>query len=299
MQNPCQAQLRIHKADPGKSFFQVDQAGAEALIVAYLLPPCRYRELFMYGIKPHIYTALNLYVLDWKRETPYDSLHFASLPIKDLAANPDWPKLSKIIKSNEERYFISKKTNHSLNYRKRASTLRFDILKESGGKTIISLSQSELFYSIYHGLVSELQGVWYPEIDEIAKTHRTLTNLFGFPCTFHGKQDDKLLREMTAWVPQSTVGTIANMAFIGLQDYIEETDKDEWDVLNNKHDSVLGQAPDEEVYEAARMLKALTEVELMSPRGEPFRMKAEVSIGKNWDKYDPEDNPDGMKEVNV
>jgi hypothetical protein len=49
-------------------------------------------------------------------------------------------------------------------------------------------------------------------------------------------------------------------------------------------------------------MKSHLEIDLKSPRGEPFRMKSEVGIGMNWGKFDPthpEVNPDGMKEVNL
>jgi len=71
----------------------------------------------------------------------------------------------------------------------------------------------------------------------------------------------------------------------------------QWDILNNKHDSILGQVPEDEAMDAAEILKELLSFDLHSPRGELFKMGAEVSIGKNWGKYNSVSNPDGLKEI--
>src|SRR6266852_2942552 len=61
LQNPTDRICRIYKADEGKILCQVDQSGAEALITAYLCRPGNLRELFIQGINPHVYTALNIF----------------------------------------------------------------------------------------------------------------------------------------------------------------------------------------------------------------------------------------------
>ena len=43
-------------------------------------------------------------------------------------------------------------------------------------------------------------------------------------------------------------------------------------------------------------MRAAIEVDLVSSRGEKFKMKSGVSVGKNWDKYS-EENPLGMREL--
>ena len=45
--------MEIYGPKPGNIFVQPDQAGAEALVVAYLCPPGQFRSLFLNGIKPH------------------------------------------------------------------------------------------------------------------------------------------------------------------------------------------------------------------------------------------------------
>ena len=297
MQNPPERLCRIHIPDEGKSFIQVDQAGAEALIFAYECRAGKFRSLFDYSIKPHTFVALNLFVNHWRKETPYDSIHLSGLSIPDLAGHPDWKHLGKIIKNHRQRYFIGKKTCHSGNYGKYAASFRFDVLKESEGKIVLNLLEAELFLSLYHGLFPEIKEE-QRDIEQQVKTTRRLVNVFGYPMYFGGQLTDKVIREALAWKSQSTVGIIASNAMRDMQNFIESHGVD-WDVLNNKHDSVLIQAPHDEATKAAKILVGFMTPELTSTRGEKYRMKAEASIGLNWDKYDLEKNPNGMKEVEL
>jgi len=297
LQNPSDDICRIYIPDEGKEFIQVDCAGAEALIVAWECEDGRFRELFRNGIKPHTFVAMNLFQPEWKKEQPFDVVHLCSLSIPDLAKHPEWKALSKIIKNTHERYFIGKKTCHSFNYCKTAASFRFDVLKESEGKIMLSLHQAELFESIYHYLFPEIKK-WQKTTEETIKTTRTLRNLFGHPMHFGSHITDKIIREGVAWVPQSTVGEIGANAFRDMQRYIEEENKDEWDVLNLKHDSILCQAPaGDEAIECAKIMSDCLSPHLVSNRGEHFQMKTEISIGKNWAKFDEEYNPEGMKEI--
>ena len=55
-----------------------------------------------------------------------------------------------------------------------------------------------------------------------------------------------------------------------------------WDLLNNKHDSMMVQCPEKEVEECLKLTKELMEIELTSNRGVKFRMGSEAMVGKNW-----------------
>lgn len=302
LQNPSARMCRIHIPDEGKEFVQADLAGAEALDVAMRTPPGgRFRELFTHRIKPHTFVAMHLFQEQWMKETPYDARHLCTLPIPELAQHPEWKALSKIIKNNYERYFIGKKTCHSFNYLKMPGTFRFDVLKESEGKVVLSLRDSERFREIYVSLFPEIFGSWHQTVKENLQNSRTIYNSLGYPHYFSGHiTNDKTIREAVATGPQSTVGCIANIAACDYQDYIEDKGLSEWDLLNNKHDSLLTQAPIEETMENARILsKFLSGVELTSPFGEKFFMRVEIARGFNWDKYDEEENPLGMREFEL
>jgi hypothetical protein len=219
-----------------------------------------------------------------------------TLEIPVLKINPEWQKLAKLIKNSEREYFIGKKSCHSFNYRMRPSTFREDVLKESEGEVALSKIEAEIFHSVYHELFPEISQGWWPELEYQVRKAGYLFNLFGFPCYCQGPWNEKTWRELTAWIPQSTVGCITAMAFCDFQDYIEEHKRD-WHLLNDKHDSILAEVPEGEEIEAGTILRSFIERELVSPRGEEFKMKSELSIGKNWGKYDLVKNPDGMREA--
>lgn len=296
LQNQSDEVSRIYLPDEGKVFIQADQSGADAFIVSYLLPPGnRLREMFLNNVKPHSYLALHLFKKEWWEEGLKELIDLYSLSIKELSVHPQWLKFNKMVKEpqNFERYFIGKKTCHSLNYRMQVNTFIFDVLKESEGKIALTKQEGQKFYDIYHNLIKELQE-WYKELDETLRQTRTLRNLFGYPRYFDGPLSDKFFREATSFIPQSTVAIISAKCVCNIQALICEENLD-WDFLNEKHDSVLIQVPEEEVKYGAYVLKSFMEQDLVSPRGENFRMKAEVKVGYNWSD-ESEDNPNGMKE---
>src|SRR3977135_515890 len=61
LQNIPHGMRKIYIPDEGKILVQVDQSGAEALIVAYLCEPGLFRDLFLNGIKPHTYVAMHVF----------------------------------------------------------------------------------------------------------------------------------------------------------------------------------------------------------------------------------------------
>lgn len=299
LQNKSDDERRIYIADEGKELVQVDCAGAEALIVAWECEDGRFRQLFKHGIKPHTFVAMHLFQQEWKKEQPYDIGYLCKLSLNDipaLAQHPEWKALSKKIKDHHERYFIGKKTCHSFNYCKTAASFRFDILKESEGKVQLTLAQSELFEGIYHMLFPEIKKM-QKDTEEKIRTTRTLRNLYGHPMHFGTHITDKIIREGVAWVFQSTVGIIGSNGFRDLQRYVESFNKTEWDCLTNTHDSVLGQCPVGEGIEMAKIMCGVLGVTLKSSRGEIFQMKTEAAIGKNWAKWNKDENPFGMKEI--
>ena len=68
MQNPTDSLMRCCIPREGNIFGSRDEAGAEALIVAYEAPPGRFRELFECGIKPHTYFALQIFLDQFRHE---------------------------------------------------------------------------------------------------------------------------------------------------------------------------------------------------------------------------------------
>jgi len=271
MQNFGAGELPIIIPDPGKVFLQIDQAGAEAYIVAYLTPPGgNFRKLFTNRIKPHVYVALHIFADEWQRRLPHISVErFLLADINDLKSISGWKELDTMIKDSdhwppsERYYFIAKCCCHSLNYDATAGSLQLSIMVRSEGKVSVTHKQASKYWTVYRTLFPEIPK-WHAEVNGLLRRGRTLRNLFGFPRYFSGSfANENFLKEAYAFIPQSTVGTITNIAFTCLQEYIEDKKMD-WDLMNNKHDSILMQVPRNraEIMNAARMMTKEINIDL-------------------------------------
>lgn len=288
--------------DDGYSFVQVDQAGAEALIVAYLCRPGKYRQLFENGIKPHTYLAFKLFIAEWCNLFPGENiLQLLTLSIPELKDNPLWKKVASTIKdsdnwiSSRRFYHIAKKTIHAGSYGMRGNTFRLTLLKESGGTIVLNSEQAEKFLEGFHKEFPEIRE-FHAKILELALSKEELRNLFNFPfkITDYINKDD--IKDLISWIPQSTVACITRQAYIKLQAFIVQ-EKLDWHLLGDTHDSYVTMVPDAEVKDAAKVMKDIIEVDLISPYdGTKFKMRSEAQAGKNWAPR-KEKNPDGLLEV--
>lgn len=310
LQNIEKSMRALYVPDEGKIFVQVDQSGAEALIVSYLCRDGNFRSLFLNKVKPHVFVALHLFSDIWQQkinETAGDiKLNIKELlesPIPELQNHPFWSEVDKLIKSSdnwraEERYYyVSKQVCHSSNYGIRPTAFQLNTLEKSKGKIVLSKQQAEKYLLFYHSLFPEINE-WHREIQKQLEETKMLFNLFGYPRYFSGEIDERSIKEAYAFVPQSTVGCITAKAYTRLQNFIEEHNLS-WDLLADTHDSYLCQCPIGEKLECAKIMKAFMEQDLVSPRGEPFKMKSEVAAGFNWAPYKKDKNPEGLQEIKI
>ena len=286
LQNMPKKLRKLFVPDPGKIFVQVDQAGAEALVVSYLCHPGQFRNLFLCGVKSHIFVALRLFPSVWESRLGPEVKKLCKESPDRLTNNPLWPKIAKLIQDSdnwpERYYFIAKMVCHAANYGMKAPTFRMGVLQKSNGSIALTNKQAKAFLDAYHRLFPEIHE-WHNKTTESLRRFRTLRNLFGFPRIFTGPIDQSMFKEAYAFVPQSTVGTITNMAFTEMQHRVETDLKDfHVDVLQNNHDSILLQCPPRYVKSVAQEAQAHMNRKLISPRGESFQMKSEVMIGENW-----------------
>ncbi len=296
MQNPSPEMMKIYWAKDGNIFIQPDQSGAEALVVSYLTPHGKFRDLFLNKIKSHTYVASQIFKLTWIKDgwTNIDILNAA--PISQLYSIPEWKTLAKHIQDDcEKEYFIGKKSCHSFNYRMSPSTFREDVLKESEAKVALSKEESIDFHASYHKLFPEISQGWWNELEFQVRKTGYLFNLFGYPRYCQGPYNEKTWRELTAFVPQSTVGCITAIALCSIQKFIEENNlSSEWHIRSDKHDSILVEVPEEHRELASSICQTAMEQDLKSPRGEEFKMRSETQWGRNWSKQS-KDNPEGMR----
>lgn len=303
LQNPSKDICEIYvPSAPNRSFVQCDQAGADAKIVSYLTTCGNFRKLFLNKIKPHTFVAMNIFQKQFAELWGGEISQFLGASVEDLKSVPRWKEFSALVASsdnfpsNQRYYFIGKKVVHSSNYAMGSYTFRVDLLKESGGTIVISDYEAKQFLGVYHNLFPEIETEFHHEVrQEILRT-RTLRTFQGFPRHFGQIITDKLWREAYAFIPQATVAIITAQAITKMQNWIEDTGVN-WDVLNDKHDSMLTECPDDEALACAQKSREFMEQEMTSHRGEKLKMGSGVSIGKNWRAYDEKKNPEGLKEV--
>lgn len=302
-QNLEKGMRRIYKADSGMKLIQVDQSGADALIVAYLCRHGKLRELFIHGIKPHIYNALIIVPEIWKTKFRADYVEKALVtPIAELKHLDFWKDLAELIKSSddwpakERYYYFGKKVGHAFAYGMMGRRFQMVLLTESGGEIAISLDAANKFILAMSNTYNEIL-YWHAKLYEEAVSKKCIRNLFGWPLNITWHIDSNDMKDLYSWIPQSTVAGITTQAFVKFQEYIVQHDKN-WHLLAETHDSYMAEAPESEVEECARKMKEFMEADLVAPDGTPFKMRSGVSVGKNWSNFKKDKNPDGLVEVN-
>lgn len=279
-----------------KVMLQVDQSGAEALIVAYDCEPLDYRKLFIHNVKPHVYVALKLFKDEWSRKASESGLSITAdeidrlymTKIEHLRDNPFWKELDTLIKSSDEwpaeerYYYFAKQTVHSANYSIQWSTFIGNVLHKSQGAVVLSKEQGIYFLQTYRSLFPEIVDRANRVVRQ-AKDIRILYNMLGFPYIITDYElPSTREKELIAWGPQSTVGEITRIAFTMLQSYIE-LNKLDWDILQDNHDSYLAQCPLRDIKHCVTTMQKFMNQELISPiDGAKFSMRSEYGVGFNW-----------------
>lgn len=311
LQNIEKSMREIYIPDEGKIFVQVDQSGAEALIVAYLSKAGRFRELFQNGIKPHVYVALRLFHDVWPKKMmeqrlissldSFDINEVIETPIPELKKHPMWRSLDTIIKDSdnwslqERYYYLAKQTCHSGNYGITPPVFRMNVLEKSGGKIVIDKDEAERFILTYQSLFPEIFE-WHDDVRRQVERTFMLYNLHGHPFTITQPFIlESQWKELYAWVPQSTVGEITNIAVTKTQQFIEESGLN-WDILANTHDSYLIQCPIPEAAVCAAKMTEYIQQTFTSPvDGASFTMGSEAQAGFNWSPAKKDKNLQGLK----
>lgn len=257
-------------------FNQRDQAGAEALIVAKLAPKGQFDELFKWGIKPHVFVALNNFLSVWSIKcADLDIDKFTRTPIKDLPSTAGWDILSRMIADSDEwaaherYYFIAKQMCHSGNYGIGVNEFILNTLSKSRGTVALSKEQGAEYLCNYRSMFPEIIE-WHDMVRRQIKETRMLFNLFGHPWIYTAEIEEDRMKDCLAFVPQSTVGVITHIAVTKMQSFIEKHRRD-WHILNNNHDSYLTASPEKEWEECQHKMKEFINMDLLHHRENTFK----------------------------
>jgi hypothetical protein len=282
LQNPSHTLMSACVPDDGKVFLQADQSGAEARCVAYEAEAGNYRELFDVDIKPHTYLALNIFIEKFRGDYPAD--RYAFKKPRELSLLPEWKQLDKTIKKSKREYALGKLTAHAKSYDMGWKTFQINVLERSQGSIRLTAKEAKFYLEMFEQLFPEIIA-WQRKIKNQLLATRTLTNLFGYQRTFYGRWNEALVREGYSWIPQSTIGLITSMAICDLDEFIERNRLD-WDILNDKHDSILVQCPTAEWKACGIVMQQFLGRDLVSTTGIPYQMKTELSKGFSWDSME-------------
>jgi DNA polymerase I-like protein with 3'-5' exonuclease and polymerase domains len=253
-------------SDPDYLFFQADQQGAEARLVAYLTGDENYIAA-VEGGDSHTMVA---------------SMVFGFPPERELA---------------EREYYrgytyrdITKRGAHGSNYYGKPFTLAQQMKVEVG----VAEAFQAMYFKRFPGIAE-----WHAWVAKQLQQKGYLETPFGMRRTFWGRRwDDSTLREAIAFVPQHCVGVLTNLGLHKLWSKYEGRSKPLVQILMNGHDAVIGQirkdAADDiipQVLEDLRMPFPVTDIH---GRVREITIPFDMELGLNWGKSG-EANPGGLR----
>ena len=293
-QNISDDMRRLFIPRPGYAFVQNDLEGAEAVAVALLCGEGNFRELVRRKVKIHNFVCVKIFP---DKFTEF----FSTAAINDLTPasfheHPQYKSLVKHCKSLKTEYDLAKRTVHGSNYSMGWRTFQKTVLQGTSGRVVLSAAECKRLLNAYFTLFPEVK-VFQAAADKAAQEFLEINNLFGWSVKLVQRYTAAAGRTAISWGPQSTVGVATVSAAEKFQRYIEDRHK-AWNLLNCVHDSLLVEAPTNEVHEAADALADTMTFEFTSPiDGWKCRIGVEKSIGMCWGKYDEVENPQGMKVI--
>jgi DNA polymerase-1 len=183
--------------DEGHEIADADLAGADAQVVAWEANDPILKQMFREGKKIHAENAKVLYGRN---------------------SGPDGKR--------EPYYSLTKRGVHATNYVCKAPTLAKHL-----GCTVHEAHKFQRRWFEAHPWIEQ----WHKRIELQLQTKRYVENKFGYGRHFFGRVD-QLLPEAVAWIPQSTIAIVANIAMVNLEEQLPEVE-----VLLQVHDSLVFQ----------------------------------------------------------
>lgn len=278
MQNLPVRFKRFLISDPGLVLIEVDKAGAEWVVVAYISGDPRMMQIVEEGKDPHTATAHLMFGL------PEDLIKYENKLIGHETDPAEIENIRKRLPEIQKATFVprnmslrqaGKKANHGLNYDEGYKT--FALMNE------IPEFEAKKMVELYHQAYPNIRNIWYNRVQDRMRTDRTLTNYFGRKRRFYNKLGDSLYKAAYAQEPQSTVSDNLNLGMCEIYES-DEMSVAPLEMLAQVHDSVLSQYPDDDLgllaeciaYQKMCMDKTIT------LNGRTFTIGTDIKVGYNW-----------------
>lgn len=179
----------------------------------------------------------------------------------------------------EEQRQLAKRVVHASNYGMGPRTFA----KTAGISEKEATRLLNQYFATYPGI-----KLWHQRTGEQLRRARVLTNPLGRKRLFFNRWEETLLKEALAFVPQSTVADIMNAGLVELHARRESVVG--FDILLQVHDSLLCQAPTENVEAAIGLIGAcLTRPVVIGNR--TLVIPVDYKIGKNWEELEKWKSP--------
>jgi len=183
-----------------------------------------------------------------------------------------WSDYQKSIKKAHKKYYkLAKSSNHGYNYKMGWRTHQIAVLTQTNGAVILDSAEAK---RQLNGV-----GITFPEIQELhARIEITVSstgilhNIFGHPRYFVQRLNDEAIRQAVNFIPQSSVGLITHMAALKFS----KVSRPSWKLLDSVHDSLLIEAPIDELDEAEECLCDCMRMDLTSTTGLRYTMEVEA-----------------------
>lgn len=230
--------------DDGKIMVSADLAQAEARIVAYLADE---REM----------------IACFERGEDIHNLTKSMLP-------PGFVPPHEYDVDDPLRYFAKRHT-HAFDYLESANGLA----KESG----LPLAQAREIRDSYFRRFPMI-ALWQKDIEKGLRNDRVMVTPMGRKRMFFGRYGDQLFKEACAYVPQSTVGDILNIALVRMDNLLRESRLDA-QLLLQIHDSFILQCLESDMPAIKEMLPIAFDIPVTIGRY-TFTIPYDIEIGPNW-----------------
>ncbi len=259
----------IVTAPPGKLLLSVDLSQAEAWVVAYLANEPTMKSVLGTGLI-HELSARIIFEMD----LPDD--------LTDAEA-------MKAGVSKDQR-FLGKKMNHSCNYRTGPFMIVVMINKESDKPpyVTVTIKQTKVYHKRWTSFFQ--LDIWWKEIEEKLGVDRTLITPYRRERLFLEQWGDKLFKEATAFVPQSTVadhmyGYIQpEIGIPGGLLHIKRRLLDRYNdikIINSAHDSALFEVPEGSINDIGEQIISYLKRPIMI-NGETFTIPVDKEVYVRW-----------------